>query len=141
MAEAIAWDHARQRGLEDVTVHSAGVGAADGSPATDGAVLVALERGLDLSGHRSRLLTPELLAEADIVLAMGDGHADRAAAMGARDKTYLLLEFASRGQMQGGVTDPFGGDLATYRATFNDLEQAVHQVFDRLVAESRPGDT
>jgi len=39
-------------------VGSAGTGAWDGAPASEGAYLVGLERGLDLSGHRARLLTP-----------------------------------------------------------------------------------
>jgi protein-tyrosine-phosphatase len=41
----------KERGLE-VEVTSAGTGAWDGAPASEGAYLVGLERGLDLSGHR-----------------------------------------------------------------------------------------
>jgi protein-tyrosine phosphatase len=140
MAEAIARAVARERGLEDVNVGSAGVSAAEGGAASDGAVLVAMERGLDLSGHRSRLLTPELLNDADVVLAMGMPHAERAGMLGGRDKTHLLLEYASHGTTTEGVTDPFGGDLATYRATFDQLHQAINRVFDRLVAETRTGE-
>ena len=39
-----------------VEVRSAGTGAWEGAPASEGSYLVALERGLDLSGHRARLL-------------------------------------------------------------------------------------
>lgn len=138
MAEAIARAVARERGLEDVTMSSAGVSAVRGSAASDGATLVALEHGLDLSGHRSQPLTPALLEEADIVLAMGPPHADRARSLGGENKTFLLQEFATHGERSEGVIDPFGADLATYRATFDELEYAIRRVLDRLVAESRP---
>ena len=46
----------------DVEVSSAGTNAWDGSPASDGALLVGMERGLDLSEHRSRQLTPDISA-------------------------------------------------------------------------------
>ena len=125
-------------GAAIVTVGSAGVSAVEGSAASDGATLVALERGLDLSLHRARPLTRELLEEADVVLAMGPPHAERAHFLGAAPKTFLLQEFASHGESWEGVTDPFGSDLTTYRATFDELEIAIRRVLDRLVAEPRP---
>lgn len=139
MAEAIARAVARQRGLDDVRVSSAGVAATDGNPATDGAILVAMERELDLSSHRSRLLTPQILGEADVVLGMGAVHVDRAVEMGGGDRVHLLTDYASRGASQDGIMDPFGSSLATYRDTFHELEVAVAQVFDRLGAESPNG--
>ena len=45
----------------DASVQSAGVAAWDGTPASEGSYLVALERGLDLSGHRARMLLAALL--------------------------------------------------------------------------------
>lgn len=137
MAEAIARAVARERGLEDITVSSAGVSANVGSSATDAATLVALEQGLDLGNHRARQLTPALVEQADVVLAMGRPHAEQARALGGEGKTFLLTEFASRGERRESVSDPFGGDLATYRATFAELEEAIRRVFDRLVAEPR----
>src|SRR5205085_2689188 len=49
LAEAIERKVAVERGLTDVEVNSAGTSAWDGAPASDGALLVGLERGLDLS--------------------------------------------------------------------------------------------
>src|SRR6185437_4110348 len=57
LAEALARRAAQLRGV-DATFASAGTGAALGSPATDGAILVGLERDVDLSRHRSRPLLP-----------------------------------------------------------------------------------
>ena len=48
LAEAIARKVAIERGLPDVEVASAGTSAWDGAAASDGALLVGLERRLDL---------------------------------------------------------------------------------------------
>jgi protein-tyrosine-phosphatase len=135
MAEAIARRVAAERGFADVAVSSAGTGAWDGSGASEGALLVGLERGLDLNNHRSRLLTPELVAEADLVLVMGTAHLEQVEQLGGAGKTHLLTAYASNGVGGRSVADPFGGDLATYRTTFDDLEREIRLVFDRISAE------
>jgi protein-tyrosine-phosphatase len=50
--------------------------------ASDGALLVALEHGIDLGGHRAQPLTRELIESADLVLAMGDRHLVRVDELG-----------------------------------------------------------
>jgi hypothetical protein len=37
------------------------------------------------------------------------------------------------------VSDPFGGDLEVYRATYEELEKEIKRVFDRIAAEQTPG--
>src|SRR5438477_603381 len=55
LAEAIARKVAIERGLHDVEAISAGTSAHDGAPASDGALLVGLERSLDLGSHNAAL--------------------------------------------------------------------------------------
>src|SRR5690606_15088095 len=66
----------------EVRVGSAGTGAWDGAPASEGSYLVALERGLDLSTHRARMLTTQLVREADLILTMTTAHSHRVIDMG-----------------------------------------------------------
>src|SRR3954463_8334410 len=98
LAEALARKVIIERGLTDVDVQSAGTSAWDGAPASDGALLVGMERGLDLSQHRSQTLTRELIQSSDLVLAMGPHHLERIEALGGTGKAYLLTDFASRGK-------------------------------------------
>lgn len=63
-------DHALGALANDVQVASAGVHARDGDPAADGTIAVADTWGIDLSGHRSRPLDPEMVVAADLVLTM-----------------------------------------------------------------------
>ena len=137
LAEAIARQQAVERGL-DLDVSSAGTSTWDGAPASDGALLVGMEHRADLGDHRSRQLTREMVEESDLVLVMGPHHLERVEALGGRGKAHLLTDYASRGGAVSAVSDPFGGDLETYRATYDELAAAIRQVLDRVEAE-RPG--
>ena len=55
MAEALMRRALEARGHRNVEVSSAGIGAWEGAPASEGSLLVGLENGLDLSQHRARL--------------------------------------------------------------------------------------
>jgi protein arginine phosphatase len=131
-----------ERALKDrhleVEVTSAGTGAWDGAPASEGAYLVGLERGLDLSGHRARLLTRELVEEADLILTMARHHRARVDELGGEGKVFVLGEYAGKGGDE--VSDPFGGELTVYRDTAKELEALAEAVADRLSAESKRGD-
>ena len=135
IAAALARRIADERGLTDLEIESAGTSTADGQPASDGAVLVALERQLDLTGHRARQLTPEQVDAADLILVMGPHHLERVEALGGAGKAYLLTAYSSRGSEGRPVSDPFGGDLETYRATVEELDTEIRRAVDRLVGE------
>lgn len=135
LADAIARKIAVERGLGDVEIVSAGTSAWDGAPASDGALLVGMERGLDLSQHRAQTLTRDLVREAALVLAMGPHHLERIEALGGSGKSWLLTDFASRGEVNRPVNDPIGGELDVYRTTADELEVEVRRVFDRITAD------
>ena len=143
MAEAIARRLLDAHGRDDVTVSSAGTAAWDGAPASEGAYLIALEHGLDLSAHRARQLTTDLIAASDLVLGMSPHHVERAQALGGQDKSHLLGEYAGRVGATAQVDDPFGGDLEEYRATFDRLEELLADAVKRLAepeTDAHPGD-
>jgi protein-tyrosine phosphatase len=95
-----------------VIVMSAGLAAITGAPAAPEAVEAAQALGADLSGHRSRPLTHDLVAQADLLVAMTRGHVqallDHYPRLGARPR---LL--SPRGD---DVADPIGHDQAVYEA-------------------------
>jgi len=132
MAEAIARHLLGQRGVQGIDVTSAGTAAWDGSPASEGAYLVTLEHGLDLSAHLARQLTSDLVARADIVLGMSANHVERAEALGGKGKSRLLGEYAGVAPATAQVEDPFGGDLDEYRRTFAQLETLLTAAVERL---------
>ena len=108
LAEAIARKIVIERGLHDVDVGSAGTSAHDGAPASDGALLVGLERGMDLGQHRAQTLSRSLVRESDLILAMGPHHLERIEALGGGSRAHLLAEFASHGASSRPISDPIG---------------------------------
>jgi protein-tyrosine-phosphatase len=128
-----------ERSIAGIEVASAGTGAWDGVPVSEGAYLVGLERGLDLSGHRARLLTRELVEDADLVLTMARHHRARADELGGEGHVFVLGEYAGRDGDEAEVSDPFGGDLDVYRDTCSELETLIQGAVERIVKEFASG--
>src|SRR2546425_1018522 len=107
---------------------------------SEGAYLVGLERGLDLSGHRAQLLTREMVDAADLILTMARHHRARVDELGGEGHVFVLGEYAGREGDEAEVSDPFGGDLDVYRDTCAELEALVATAVERIVAEAGRGD-
>jgi protein-tyrosine-phosphatase len=135
MAEAITRKLTIERGVSDLEAMSAGTAANDGSPASDGALLVGMERHLDLGQHRSQTLTRGLVESADLVLAMGNHHLQQIDALGGSGKSYLLADYASRGASVRAISDPMGAELSVYRDTADELEEEIGRLLDRITAD------
>ena len=98
-----------------------------------------LERGLDLSSHRARLLTRELVEEADLILTMARHHRARVDELGGEGRVFVLGEYAGREGSEVEVSDPFGGDLDVYRDTCSELEALLQAAVERIVKEFASG--
>jgi protein-tyrosine phosphatase len=140
MAEAIARRRGEDLGYSGLEVGSAGVAAFPGSPASGGALRAAELHGLDLSGHRATLLTAELAADADLILAMSPSHLMRVIDLGAGDRAALVTSYAG-GLEPGrdvGIPDPIGGPDEEYLETFRVLDELIDRVLQRLQAMLTP---
>ena len=62
--------------LATAKVSSAGTGAMNGMPVSENSVRACEEEGIDISRHRSRVITRHLLEASDLVLAMERHHAE-----------------------------------------------------------------
>ena len=71
MAEALLRHELRG---QEIAVESAGLGALVGEPASEHAVDLMRERGIDIMSHRGQQLTPELVAGTDLILVMESRH-------------------------------------------------------------------
>ncbi len=135
MAEAIArhlWTLMGEAELLEFT--SAGIAAYPGMNASDQAIKVLRESGISLADHRARLLAPDLLENADLILAMTGRHASYVTSLvpDALSKTYTLAQFAFPGETSKDIADPFGGSLEVYRQVVCELEAALKEILNRL---------
>ena len=133
MAAAIMRRRIAELGLEaQIAVFSAGVWAEEGHAASANAVVTLAGRGMDLTGHRSRLLTPALLGEADLVLVMEEAHRRSLFHLAPQhlSKVYLLTEMSGR---HADVTDPYGGPAEGYARTADELERLIEAGMPKIL--------
>jgi protein-tyrosine phosphatase len=111
-----------------VTVVSAGAFAMPGSRATPQAVEAVKPLGGDLTKHRSRPLTVELIHQADVIFTMSRNHAAAVTALvpSAADKTMTL-------DPGGDIDDPIGGDLSLYQNLAGQMQQLVEKRLEEKV--------
>lgn len=127
MAEAVLADRLKRRGLA-VKVESAGIGAMVGRAADPMAQELMAERGLDLSAHRARQLTPELIRAFELILVMEADHQKAVLSMlpEARGRVHCIGRWG-----KFDVPDPyrqprpaFERALALIERGIDDLEKA-----------------
>lgn len=138
MAEAFMRQLIRERpGLRHVEVLSAGTIATDGNgPLGQTVRVMRADHGIDLTGHRSRHLSPNL--RADLVLAMDRRVAAEAREMDTGGALHLIGDYA--GYPGEEVDDPYGGSLDDHRACASKVKRLVDAVADRLERPPAAGD-
>jgi protein-tyrosine phosphatase len=136
MAEAIARRvladrlHVSEDELENkgISVISAGSFALPGARATPAAIDAVKAMGADLSKHRSRPLSVELIHQADVIYTMSKNHAQAVAALvpSASQKTRTL-------DPDKDVEDPIGGDLSLYQELAVELKKLIEKRLEESV--------
>jgi RpiB/LacA/LacB family sugar-phosphate isomerase len=116
------------QGRGDFRILSAGLGAMDGQAPTQHSVQAMRELGIDISGQRSRMLTADLVRQADFIFGMTHGHVDTIALLypPAAEKTFLLREFDETLEpYEKDISDPIGSAYGVYVDCRDQIEQGI----------------
>ncbi|MBU0650550.1 hypothetical protein KKC59_01420 [bacterium] len=111
-------------------VASAGVLAFSGLPASENTQQVMRENNIDISRHKSKLLTEEMVSSYDLIVVMEQTHKDiilRDFSVD-EDKIYLLKQFEN-GKIEetiDPINDPFGGGLDEYKKCFDEIKKCIN---------------
>ena len=124
MAEALLKHTLRGRG-GPVVVESAGISALVGYPADPLAQELMIKRGLDLSSHRARQLTPELVRSFELVLVMEAG----------QQRAVESMDSSARGRVHRvgrvgkyDVPDPYRRGRAAFEESLELIERGVGEL-------------
>src|SRR3954470_9432106 len=149
MAEGL-FRHAA-KGIGEFRVLSAGVGAIDGQPPSSHAVNALKQLNIDIARQRSRMLTGDLIQQADYIFGMTHGHVDAITLLYpmAADKTFVLREFdETLDSFEKDIADPIGGSYEVYLNVRDQIEQGIVSMLKFLeqseaasVAASKSGPT
>lgn len=117
---------ALQRELPDVEVTSAGfVGSGRGVPSI--ALAIGQQRGIDLSSHRSQLVSLWRVADADLVIVMDAELAKRVVRSFPIKSSKIVIapDLAPRFESARGILDPWNQSGETYVASFDHLDRCA----------------
>ena len=126
MAEGL-FRHAVQ-GHGNYRVLSAGLGAMHGQPPSAFAVQATKVLGIDISNQRSRMLTADMVQQADYIFGMTHSHVDTVMVLypQAAEKTFLLREFDDTlDTFEKDISDPIGGSYEVYENCRDQIEQGI----------------
>jgi protein-tyrosine phosphatase len=109
-------------------VASAGVAAAPGNPPSPEGVEILGNRGVDIRGHESQPVTPQLLSQADQIFTMTRSHRD-----------VLVREFPETGSRVrllardgSDIIDPIGMGIEEYRRCADQIEIDLRHIVAEL---------
>jgi len=133
MAKAMLEKFLKQAGLsKKVKVDSAGTSSYSGMAAAQNTIDVMKEIGVDVSMHKGKGITPEILRKADSIFVMGRGH--RSAVLGifpgADSKLKPLKENED-------IPDPVGKPIEEYRRIRNIIENEIENIFLELFKKEK----
>jgi protein-tyrosine-phosphatase len=135
MAEGLLKHHWNDPGRTGrIKVSSMGIQMIDHQPASEHAVKVCAENGVDISAHRSRGLQPEELKQADLILTMEPFHQKhlQLLAPAIKGKVFLLTRWPQENPFRQAIPDPIGRSLRTYRKIFKVIDTHVQRITAHL---------
>jgi low molecular weight protein-tyrosine phosphatase len=116
-------------GSRRITAASAGfIGLGRTPPAR--ALSAGLRRGLDISAHRSDVITQERLRSADLVVVMSAEQARtiRAHVGGVSSRVLVLGDLDPVPITRRAIADPWGGSDAAFDASYDRIDRCVREL-------------
>jgi protein-tyrosine phosphatase len=89
------------------------------------------ERGIDISGHKARQLTPDMIGDSDLILVMEQRHrkAIDSVEPAARGKIHRLCEWTGED-----IPDPYGQPRQAFEEALKLIERGVKDWGEKLTA-------
>jgi protein-tyrosine-phosphatase len=112
-------------------IESAGVNAMEGIPPSRFSEAALSERGIDISGHRARTISEEMMNEFHLVLTMEKIHKQilRARFPEKSGKVFMLSEMSGE---EFPVDDPFGATLEVYLRMAEVIDRLIENGMDSI---------
>lgn len=136
---AAALDRELPPGLRDRILASSAGFFEPGRPSPDEAVEAARPRGVELSAHRSRALSADVVGEARLVLAMERWQARRVARLSGPDGAVVLLgDLDPLPVARRRIEDPFAGPPEVFERVFGRIDRCVVALLEALAPLEEP---
>jgi tRNA threonylcarbamoyl adenosine modification protein (Sua5/YciO/YrdC/YwlC family) len=131
IAKALLEKKLKEQGRQDeIEVLSSGIMISEGLAATTEVKELLSQESIDVSTHRSRRVNPEMIKKADIILVMEKMHEKRILELvpEAKNKLFLLKEFAKISSNNLDIADPIGRPYEFYAQTFAVIKETIERI-------------
>jgi len=110
-------------------IGSAGTAAMVGHPAAEQSQELMTERGLDLTRHRARQLTPELIIQSDLILVMETAQQKAVEAIlpSARGRVHRLGKWG-----EFDIPDPYKASREKYMMALHLIDQGIKEWLEKV---------
>lgn len=120
-----------------IVIESAGVFAIQGMLPSQETVRVLKESGIHCSDHKARLLTAEMVREADLIFTMEPFHTEEVLRRepSADGRVHLLKTFncaPGEAPIMPNISDPIGKPMEVYEVCFKQIRESVERVAKSL---------
>lgn len=134
MAKGILEKRLKESGRQDIEVLSAGTIMTAGLRATEATIEVLRRADIDVSGHASQGLTVSMIKKSDLILVMEKMHENRILQLvpQAKNRLFLLKEFAKIDSNNLDINDPIGRPIEFYEETLDVIREAVERVINLI---------
>jgi protein-tyrosine phosphatase len=139
IAEALFRDATQSTGFAELQISSAGLHALSGSPAHPWALAAAEELGVSLAHHRAKLITGDIVKNADAIFTMDfQNKAEMITRFPtAMNKIVMLSSYAEGPHRCREIIDPYFGDLDRTRQCFKVIRTCVLNLTSALSAHDQ----
>ena len=129
MAEALLIDRLSDSNYSKINIASAGVGALVGHEADATAKELMTEKNIDVSAHRARQLSTELISEYDLILVMEKGHINAVhnIASSSKRKVHLLGKWSDFE-----ISDPYMQPRREFEVALELIERGVDEWVEKV---------
>lgn len=119
-----------KQAMPEAVVCSAGLRALSGHPADPLAIHVMRKYGMDITSHRARSVTPQLVASADLILTMDSAqkYFVENQFVTSRGKVMRLGEFRNYD-----IADPYGRGMEEFEAAFSLIRDGVEHYAEKIM--------
>ena len=128
MAERILIERLKKDKKTGIDVFSAAITDMNGIPADPKTVEILDEHGLDGAGHHSKLLTEDMISQADMIIVMEGIHKKIIVEKypEAEGKIHLLKSFSpDYNEEYADIKDPYKLSIFQYRLCFSEIYMAI----------------
>jgi protein-tyrosine-phosphatase len=127
---------------DEFHVGSAGVGAMDGYPASEETLKALKAHGVDMSGHKSRTLTAQMVRTADKIFVAETMHRDAILDHWpeAAEKTHLLTEYSTEARRRGhsiDIPDPIRMSANFYGNVLQVIKDCVTHIAEEYGVQAK----